>query len=229
MAACRGWKVLFGLIALNLAIIPLGAAQPARAQDSMRGTVCEAATDDDTISACTTAGIECAFVTTYGRTDEEKDRMYKNCIRKTVARYKHAADANGDAVRREYSDGPEDRAASKAAERKTVAASIPAKSQKELQLASQQRTDAVRQTCLTGRGTLNVVGATFVDGARFHVPSVWANDGQMVQPVADPDAVASGKCTVDFRQGGHSFVGRIAMGSLRPAGTASAHAATGGN
>ena len=234
----RHWQVAFVSVASSLAtstLILLGAVQLARAQSTdvendVKGTACEAPKDESTNAACTTAILDCAFVTMYGRTSEEKDRLYKGCIRKIVARYKAASDAAGDAVRREFSDGPEDRAAAKAAARQkaqaqAAAAALQAKKQKEPRLTEQERADAVRQACSrTGFQKLEVVGTAFVDGSKFGVPSSWAYDGQIVQPIGDTDAVASGKCSVDFKEGNQSDVGRIDMGSLKPSGTQPAQA-----
>ena len=69
-----------------------GATQSASAQEAVKGTACEAPADENTRSACVVAILNCAFVTGYGRTAEEKDRIYRGCIRKLVARYKQETD-----------------------------------------------------------------------------------------------------------------------------------------
>jgi hypothetical protein len=223
--------VAFALAALAL----LGVPQPAKAQDIAEGTVCEAPKDQDTKSACVPAVLECSLVTGYGRSKEEADRLFKGCIRKMVPQFKRATQVSGDAVRRAFSDGSESPATDKAAARRkaqeqAAVAAAQTKREKEQQLASQQRVDVVRQACITGQGTLDVIlGPTYVDGRRFGGLDAWAYRGQSVQPVADPDAVAIGTCSVQFTQGNRNVVGRIGLNALGPSGVPPAPAASNGN
>lgn len=197
------------------ALILLGAAsasaQSTNVEADVKGTACEAPTDENTETACATALLECAFVTSYGRTDEEKDRLYRGCIKKIVARYKQASDAAGDAVRREFSDGPVDRAATKAAEKKKAQEqAAAAAAQAKQQQVAQQRYDAVKQNCLTGQGTLSVTGTMELQGR----DAVFLYSGDVVQPIADPDAVARGQCSVAFTRQGRDYSGTLPLAFL---------------
>jgi hypothetical protein len=175
----------------------LGAAQPASAQEVVKGTACETPKDDNTRNACVAAILECAFVRHNGQTEEEKNQIYKSCIRKIVARYQQTMDSTGDAVgRRDSSD----------------------KRQRANQQVAQQRDDIVKRDCITGQGMLAVVGTTSVDPERYSVKEIWTHDEQVVRPVADPDAVGAGKCSIQFTQDNRDIVGKIDIRSLKPSG-----------
>jgi hypothetical protein len=200
------------------ALILLGASLPANAQSGgveadLKGTPCEAPADESTQMACMVATFNCVSVLSYGRTREEQDRLYRGCVRKLYARAKLASDATGDAVRQEFSDGPEDRAAEKAAaQRKAQQQAAEAAAQARQQQAMQDHYDAVKQACLTGQGTLTTTGPTALRGR----DAIFLSSGEVVQPIADPNAVASGRCSVTFTRNRREFSGTLSIAQLDP-------------
>jgi hypothetical protein len=215
--ACRSsYRLgLAAAIAGNLVLSALALSagtQPAKAQDNdnpINGTICEAPTDEDIKQACVVATLDCAFVTIYGHTREEQDRLYKGCIRKIVARYAPAARATRKAIKREFSDNAADTPAAPQKPHKPTAGEIAfAKKQQEIQ----QDLDAVKQACLSGQGYLSAKGTLQLQGSQ----PVFIYSGQTVQPIADPDAVASGRCSVSFTQNGHDFTGTLSLVQLDP-------------
>ena len=106
-----------------------------------------------------------------------------------------------------------------AADAKAQADADAAKAQQALQdaaaQAAQAGADAVKQACATGQGTLRMTGAaTNLEGAQAGITTVYVFSGQVVQPVADPDAVADGKCSVEFTRDGSDLTGKLPLSSL---------------
>jgi hypothetical protein len=122
-------------------------------------------------------------------------------------------------------------AADQKAQQDAAAATAAAQQQAEQQQAAQQQAEAaqqnaeaVKKACTTGQGTLSAKGTTSIDLTKGGVLDTWVYTGQVVQPVADPDAVAAGKCSVEFTHGEHDVAGRISLGSLEAANAPPAQA-----
>jgi hypothetical protein len=80
----------------------------------------------------------------------------------------------------------------------------------------QQLDDALKQACTTGQGTVRMTANETLEGAppTESGQSVAVVNGMLLQPVADVDAVASGKCTVTYSFGTTDYTGKVPMTSL---------------
>jgi len=80
----------------------------------------------------------------------------------------------------------------------------------------QQEDDALKQACTTGQGTLRMIANDTLEGAPPNESgqALALHDGVMVQPVADAEAVATGKCTVTYTFGTTDYTGKVPMASV---------------
>jgi hypothetical protein len=93
--------------------------------------------------------------------------------------------------------------------------------------AAAQATDAVKQVCTTGQGMLRVNDESIVENSQADgKPYAYSlAGGETVTPIADPTAVASGKCSVTFPSRYGTITGELWIKSLAVADSAPAPAA----
>jgi hypothetical protein len=118
-------------------------------------------------------------------------------------------------LKRFDADSAKQRAADHAAAQATSDEQAKAEArQSEQSTALQTHITALTQACTNGNVALRVnSGPVNLEDAQ-NAASVWVFGGQSVQAVADPEAAAHGKCTVEFMQGNRDVTGKLPMGSL---------------